>query len=60
MINMELRNSGREMQNQSVNWVECNAKEDDYLSTENVCLGAWSESSRFSHISHTLLQPHFY
>ena len=48
------------MQNQSVNWVECNAKEDDYLSTENVCLGAWSESSRFSHISHTLLQPHFY
>ena len=59
MMNLELRNSGREKQNQSVNWVESNAKEEDVLSTENLCLGAWTESSRFSHSSHTLLQSNY-
>jgi hypothetical protein len=59
MINMELRNSGREMQNQSVNWVESNAKEEDDLSAETVYLDAKSESSRFSQSRPTLLQPNF-
>jgi hypothetical protein len=63
MINMELRNSGtQELRKGNA---EPNrqlggkhAQEKDDLSTETVCLGAWSEISRFSHSSHTLLQSH--
>ncbi len=47
------------MQNQSVNWVESNAKEEDDLSAETVYLDAKSESSRFSQSRPTLLQPNF-